>query len=591
MVHFGTLLWDTETIMSYFYHRTSGYYFRIKIPLDIRPSIQIKEIKRSLKTGSLCIAKERAFLISGRLKKFFRLLKGQRLKLTKEKILDIIDQYIQEGLESMEEYVLPRHPLSTQQRINKIEGNEDLHSRFVEDMMHYNYGAVEGTAADLLQKQGIEAETDSHQYRKLCHDMLKARVGLQEVEVARAKGDHESAFPYEKMGLQPPEKKNPDAQAAVAALQPEPETAPNSPQIGDLINEWMKENTKALWKPRTADRYQGHANVLLQVIGAEIPIRTFGHDTMRDTKATLQKLPNRMNSRAIFKGKSVSEIIEINETAGVPVLDVNTVNQYITSLGTFFTWCVQNGYMEKNYADGVKIKTRKTKRPDEIRLAFDSADLLAIFGSKEYREDKFRESYQFWLPVLGLYTGARMNELAQLRLDDIRVVDDIPSLVFQEDGRDKEISIKNAASMRTVPLHPFIVDELNFMEHVQTLKAEGKTRLFTELPFQNNNYGHQASKWFGRYKKACGMESGQKVFHCFRHTLSDNLKQQLITETIIDELTGHAVQGETMGRYGKRYSVEVLYREAVLKLDYKIDLSHLKTSKWCREDWQCRECV
>ena len=77
----------------------------------------------------------------------------------------------------------------------------------------------------------------------------------------------------------------------------------------------------------------------------------------------------------------------------------------------------------------------------------------------------------------------------------------------------------------------------------------------------------------------CVIDSPQLVFHSFRHTLSDNLKQQLITETLIDELTGHALQGETMGRYGKRYKSEVLYNEAVLKLDYGIILDHLKNSK------------
>ncbi len=41
-----------------------------------------------------------------------------------------------------------------------------------------------------------------------------------------------------------------------------------------------------------------------------------------------------------------------------------------------------------------------------------------------------------------------------------------------------------------------------------------------------------------------------------------------------------ATKGETMGRYGKRYSVRVLYDEAVVKLDYGVDLEHLKGSKW-----------
>jgi hypothetical protein len=50
--------------MKYLHHRSSGYYFRLKIPSDLKPIIKIIEIKRSLQTGSLCLAKERAYLIS-----------------------------------------------------------------------------------------------------------------------------------------------------------------------------------------------------------------------------------------------------------------------------------------------------------------------------------------------------------------------------------------------------------------------------------------------------------------------------------------------------------------------------------------------
>jgi integrase len=116
---------------------------------------------------------------------------------------------------------------------------------------------------------------------------------------------------------------------------------------------------------------------------------------------------------------------------------------------------------------------------------------------------------------------------------------------------------------------------------LRRLKKRGETRLFPELPYQNDNYGHKVSKWFGRFKKRCGIDSDQLVFHSLRHTLSNNLKQQLINETLIDELTGHVIQGETMGRYGKRYEIKVLFEEAVMKLDYTgVDLEHLKDSKW-----------
>ena len=70
------------------------------------------------------------------------------------------------------------------------------------------------------------------------------------------------------------------------------------------------------------------------------------------------------------------------------------------------------------------------------------------------------------------------------------------------------------------------------------------------------------------------------MFHSFRHNLQDNLKQQLIQESLVDEMVGHVVEGLSFGRYGKQYRIPVLYKEAVLKLNYGIDLSHLRNSKY-----------
>ena len=46
------------------------------------------------------------------------------------------------------------------------------------------------------------------------------------------------------------------------------------------------------------------------------------------------------------------------------------------------------------------------------------------------------------------------------------------------------------------------------------------------------------------------------------------------------KLWGNAVQGEVFGRYGKPYAAKLLLKQAILKLDFGIDLSHLKNSKW-----------
>lgn len=110
--------------------------------------------------------------------------------------------------------------------------------------------------------------------------------------------------------------------------------------------------------------------------------------------------------------------------------------------------------------------------------------------------------------------------------------------------------------------------------------------MFPELKKISHTYSHAASRWFNdRYKKQIGLttqDGKKKTYHSFRHLVQDWLKQKLISGIVIDELVGHAVQGESMGRYGKRFSAKVLLEEAVLKLDYGIDLSHLKKSRYVR---------
>lgn len=48
---------------------------------------------------------------------------------------------------------------------------------------------------------------------------------------------------------------------------------------------------------------------------------------------------------------------------------------------------------------------------------------------------------------------------------------------------------------------------------------------------------------------------------------------------MIHELDGHAIDSQAMGRYGKRYTPDILLREAVGKIDYGVDLSFLMVDK------------
>jgi integrase len=504
-------------------------------------------------------------------------------QLQPKQINEIINQYLRDALEEDERVrILDDRPVDKEFHELQTRTYSDVSDSLKDGFARNDMNAIKALACDLLVKHGLEADRDSFEYKKLCHECSKAFIRSFDIRLNRAKGDYSDELPPLTTVLSPTVTTSlpPVTTAPPSTPTPTPEPT-KGPTIKALVDEWVAESIGAnLWKPKSIKKYTGQFNILQQILGDDTPIDDIDQGTIRDLKKTLQDIPSGMNKKKIFNDKGIDEVISIAKDQGMDTLSTPTINGYITTLGAFFKWCTGQGYMSANYADGIKIKQKTQKRPDEQRHAFGPDNLTQIFQAPGYLDDTHKRPFQFWLPILGLFTGARLNELCQLRLKDIQTVDGILSLVLQEDLQDPTISLKNAASHRSIPLHPFVTDELNFKCYVDHIKARGETRLFPELLYRNDSYAHQASKWFGTFKKRCGIDDRLLVFHSFRHTLMDNLKQQLIPETLIDELTGHALQGETMGRYGKRYAVRVMYDEAVMKLNYGVNLEHLRGSKW-----------
>jgi integrase len=93
------------------------------------------------------------------------------------------------------------------------------------------------------------------------------------------------------------------------------------------------------------------------------------------------------------------------------------------------------------------------RRDDEKRFAYEPDELKTLFCSNKYLNDSFHESFQFWVPIIGLFTGCRLEEICQLHLDDIRQERDV--WVFDINDK-KEKRIKTPSAKRIVPIHPFL---------------------------------------------------------------------------------------------------------------------------------------
>ncbi|HMA84858.1 MAG TPA: site-specific integrase [Desulfosalsimonadaceae bacterium] len=345
-----------------------------------------------------------------------------------------------------------------------------------------------------------------------------------------------------------------------------------SPHLSTVISYYLDEQIRSgNWTDKTQQEYESACGLLQEIIG-DMKISDIDKQTIQTFKQTLMKLPSHMKTSPKYKGKSIKQLLDMDIEK---TMSITTVNKLLTRTGSLFSYAVSNGYMESNPAKGLQIK--QNKRNDELRSIFTHDDLEKLFISEDYIDRQHPYPFCFWMPILGLYTGCRLEELAQLHTEDIRKVDGIWVIDINNNG-DKKIKTKSA--LRLIPLHPVLTDELNFPAFVESINAKGKIRVFHELPKKRDGYGVRASRWFNeRYKLKCGIsiKSGEKKdFHSFRHTFADHLKQTQVDPYMISELLGHSVDSITMGRYGKRYGVQTLLKKAIVRINFGFDLSFLK---------------
>nr|WP_143093814.1 site-specific integrase [Caulobacter sp. UNC279MFTsu5.1] len=236
------------------------------------------------------------------------------------------------------------------------------------------------------------------------------------------------------------------------------------------------------------------------------------------------------------------------------------INVMIPMLGTVLNYAANKlDLIATNPAANIRVADNRRKR--EIRRAFTEAELETIFSSPVYA-DRLRPAAgggeaAYWLPLLGLYTGARLTELGQLHPSDI--VEEGYSL---SDGKQKRAwvirivedeargqSVKNEGSERRIPIHADLVT-LGFLPFVKSAQAAKQARLFPAItPNAQGELMGNWSKWFGRYRRKIGLRGTETVFHSFRHTFKHYARLAAIPNDVHNELTGHET-GDVADNYG-----------------------------------------
>jgi integrase len=327
-------------------------------------------------------------------------------------------------------------------------------------------------------------------------------------------------------------------------------TVASGPALSALSKLYIEEGKRGgTWREVSTHEVERSLRDLFELVG-DMPASEFDVHQARLLKDRLSRCPQYFGLRPEYEGKTLRQVVESGAT--YKTITAVTVNNRLRKLSAFLNWCKTNGYIANNPLMGMKVMTGSAK---DARLSFERHDLTTLLNLNVLKVESRKHPWRYWIPLLGRYTGARLEELCQLHVGDFIQQHGIQCIRIDDSSEGQ--NLKNSSSRRVLPLHPILID-LGLMQHVETTKAAGMDRVFPELEPVRGKLGHAVSKWFGRYKTKCGVTDSRKTFHSFRHTLIDDLREAGVQDSLIKRMVGHEDSSVTFGIYGSRTPIKAM---------------------------------
>jgi integrase len=240
-----------------------------------------------------------------------------------------------------------------------------------------------------------------------------------------------------------------------------------------------------------------------------------------------------------------------------------------------------------NPFERIPVNSGMRQRVVKDRRAYSVAELNTVFSSKLYAQ-AYRPRGQvaeaaYWAPLFGPFVGARIEEVAQLRVEDIHQVNGTWCIRICDVGEDQKI--KNLGSYRRVPVHDVLI-RCGFLRFVQAQKTAGHSRLFPSLSNANANrtWSNALGKWYARYLDAIGLTDPALDYHSYRYAFKQQSSLCGIPNETRDALVGHWVGNRDAGRTYMRAEErqypwpQLVSAMKLLRYD-ELDLSHLFVSE------------
>jgi integrase len=320
-------------------------------------------------------------------------------------------------------------------------------------------------------------------------------------------------------------------------------TGPLFSTIHDQMIEYKK--SKGL-TDKMCEAYLRYKKLFLLISGDK-PISELTTRNLKDYLMLVAELP-RKNIKP-YSSMSWEEIVNLTTIPDKDKVAAKTAKEHLKWLQGLFVFINFQLDMDlDNPTKAIKLKSKPVRYG-----SFEDHEANKVMQHSQ------GELWQYWLPRLAFYTGARRGELVNLQKRNIKYHPDLKRYYLQITSEgDKALKTENA--LRLIPLSQNIVD-LGFIEFVNSID-NSHTFIFGDTKRVTN----RITEWFNnRLLEQAGVRAiddvGQKrVFHSTRHTFITKALQQNVQPQLVQEIVGHD-KSKGLGitaRYTHRFSLKEL---------------------------------
>ena len=343
----------------------------------------------------------------------------------------------------------------------------------------------------------------------------------------------------------------------------------------DVFDDMVRPKRKGV-SASTIDQKKKCIGVMMELLDKEY-VEQITFDDIKNLSRLIYKVPKKWQ-----KNNSNQRLLDVllEDEDDPRGLSPASISKYITMFKEFLRYCREQRLVSEDYAGILKTPTYNKK--DNTYLPFTKEELAKIFAPQNYCKlyKSNGDNASFWIPLIALFCGARLNEVCQIRMEDVKTEDNIVYLDIQKNHPLQ--SLKNPQSARRVPIHP-VLKKLGFIQFIHQQQKKKEEWLFPSLLKQyhkKNKFGRKVGRTFANHLTNLGIIDKKKVFHSLRHTVRPKLRDEChLSIEYIDALCGWE-SGNNSGalNYSHRNTIPItLLYQYISKLSYpEIDFKEMK---------------